>query len=336
MSLKKLMIVLSLLVLTALGISIVGAQDATPQSPMTAERRGIRAVIDAVVEETGLEAREIMQQVAQGSTLAEIIEANGGDVQSVIDQTVTVLTDEINQAVTDGKLTQERADRLLSNVQDLVTRAINGELFPNRLDNGPIRRASQTILVRAAAEETGLRPAQILEQLAQGQTLGEVITANNGSVDNVVNAAVTAATEQINAAVASGRLGQEQADELISSLPDLYTAAVNGEWRQRAAQVAVSLAVVRFAAEQTGLEPREIIQQIHDGKSLADVLTEHGIDVNTFIDAAVGQAQERLNTAVQNGRLTQEQADQRLEEFRARLTERINQAGAPAAEATPA
>ncbi len=331
MNLKKFVVITGLIALIVFGFSVASAQE-----PTRIQRQGIRAVIDIIATETGLESREIILQLQEGLTLGEIIENNGGDVQSVIDQSVASLTEAINTAITEGRITRERADRLLTNLPDVVTRSMNGELFPNRLDTGPLGRASERILLRATSTETGLRPAQILQQMAQGSTLAEIITSNGGNVENVVNDAVTTATEQINAAVMAERLGQEQADELITALPDLYMQAVNGEFERRAAEVAVGMAVVRQAAEQTGLEPREIIQQIREGKSLADVLTENGGDVTAFIDGVVAGVEERLNRALENGRLTQEQVDERLATFRERLTERINQPGTPAVEATPA
>ena len=109
-----------------------------------------------------------------------------------------------------------------------------------------VRRQSGQILVQATADAAGFRPPQIVAQLAQGKTLSDIITANGGSVDTVVNNAVATATEQINTAVSDNRLTQVQADELISALPTLFTEAVNGDFRQKAAQVVVGAAVIRW------------------------------------------------------------------------------------------
>jgi hypothetical protein len=331
---KKLLTVIGLVGILLLGLSAVGAQDATatpqPESPGL---RAARIVGDIIVQETGLSLREIQQQVQQGQTLAEIIEANGGDVQSVIDQSVMQLTDAINQAVKNGTITQTRADALLLHLQDVVTRAVNGELFPNRLDRGAVRRQADQILLRASADATGLRIPQILEKLAQGSTLADVITTNGATVDSVVNAAVVAATEQINAAVKDNRLTQGQADTLISALPTFYTNAVNGHLGQQAVRLALGAAVIRLAAQQTGLKPADIRQELRSGKTLAAILTEHGVDTQAFIDSAVAQVQARLNQAVANHHITQARADAMVETFRNRLTERINQNLTPEATA---
>jgi uncharacterized protein (DUF433 family) len=332
---QKIILIVALLGLLALGVNAVGAQDTSAQPGQRRQPGPIRAVINVVADETGLEPRNILGQLRDGLTLADIITANGGDVDQVIADSVSKLTDEITQAVSNGRLTQDRADHLLSNLQDVVTHGINGELFPNRLDRGAVRGASERILVQAVADATGLRAPQVLQQVRDGSTLADIITANGGDVDTVVNNAVATATEQINAAVADGRLGQEQADQLIANLPDLYNAAVTGQFRQNQMAQRVGRGVLALAADQTGMKTQEIVQELRSGKSLADILAEHDVDVNAFIDSAVTQAQERIDKAVSNGRITQDQADQMLQTFRERLSERINQDGLMNTEATP-
>jgi uncharacterized protein (DUF433 family) len=314
--------------LLVLAVGVVGAQDATPEpsAALAGEPGPIRVVLNIVADETGLTPRDILAQMRDGLTLVDIITANSGDVDQVIVDAIAKLTDQINQAVADGKMTQERADHLLSNLQDVVTRGINGELFPNRFDRGAIRGASERILVQAVADATGLRPPQVLQQVRAGLTLAEIITANGGDIGTVVNNAVADATDQINAFVADGRLGQEQAD--------LYTVAVNGQLRQGGLRQHIGREVLALAGDQIGMTVQDIVQELRSGKSLGDVLTEHNVDVNAFIEGAVAQVLERLDKAVSNGRITQEQADQMLQTFRDHLTERINQVGSATPEAT--
>jgi hypothetical protein len=81
--------------------------------------------------------------------------------------------------------------------------------------------------------------------------------------------------------------------------------------------------VMWLASEETGVPVRDLIAEIRSGKSLGTVLTEHGVDSAAFVDTVAAQLQERLDRAVSMGRLTQEQADERLSQFRERLTERL-------------
>jgi hypothetical protein len=322
MNIRKIVVATILAGTMALGAGIVGAQDERP--PQRPGRGTIRALVQIVAEETGLEHQEIAAQVRAGTSLADIITANGGDVDEVIDAAVSAATERINAAVADGTISEERAEQMLANLEDVVTRAVNGDLLPNRLDGrgiGAQLRAAHT-LVEATAAETGLDNRDIIQQLHSGSTLADIINASGGSVENVVNRAVADATEQINAAVAESRLTQEQADEWIASLETVFTDAVNGEFPARVGRPIQHLAargLVRQVAEATGLEIGEVVEQFRAGSTLAEVLTAGGVDVDTFTQDVLSRASERLSQAVANGRITQEQADEMI----ARLTERL-------------
>lgn len=55
------------------------------------------------------------------------------------------------------------------------------------------------------------------------------------------------------------------------------------------------------------------VQEMHDklaaGMTFEQVLTEAGVDVDTFKAELIADVTARMNTAVENGRITQEQAD---------------------------
>jgi hypothetical protein len=71
------------------------------------------------------------------------------------------------------------------------------------------------------------------------------------------------------------------------------------------------------AAEALGLTPEELFAELHAGKSLDEIAEAKGVDVQTVHDAmnvARDEARKQaIQQAVEDGRLTQEQADQMLE-----------------------
>ena len=72
--------------------------------------------------------------------------------------------------------------------------------------------------------------------------------------------------------------------------------------------------------------PTRLRDLLQDGQSLADVATAQGVDVQTVIDTLVNAAKEHLDEAVTNGRITQEEADAKLVDLTARITEMVNTA----------
>ncbi len=77
-------------------------------------------------------------------------------------------------------------------------------------------------------------------------------------------------------------------------------------------------------AETLGLEVEAVREALRAGSTIAELAEQQGVDVQVVIDAMVAEAAEHLATAVENGRLTQEQADERLEEVTERITDRID------------
>jgi hypothetical protein len=80
------------------------------------------------------------------------------------------------------------------------------------------------------------------------------------------------------------------------------------------------------AATALGMTEDELRTALEaDGTTLADVAEEKGVDVGTLVDALVSAGQERIAAAVEDGRLTQEEADERLADLEERVTERVNE-----------
>jgi hypothetical protein len=184
--------------------------------------------------------------------------------------------------------------------------------------NGPSGRPGRGmdergLLIEIVAEETGLTPAEVLAQVREGNTLADVITANGGSVDAVVEAAVTAMTENLSTRV---------------------TDLLDREWNVRDFTPGPDRAPVRnllsAVSEATGLDASEIRDQVQAGSSLADILAASNVDVAAFVDGLLADAQTRLADAVESGRITQEEADTRLENLSTRITDFINRTVEPA------
>jgi len=76
---------------------------------------------------------------------------------------------------------------------------------------------------------------------------------------------------------------------------------------------------LEIAAEALGVTESELLSALEDGQSIADVAGEQGVDVQEVVDALVAAATERLDQAVEDGRVDEDRA----EEIKAALPERI-------------
>lgn len=77
-------------------------------------------------------------------------------------------------------------------------------------------------------------------------------------------------------------------------------------------------------AELLGIDAVELRAALRDGQSIADLAEANGVDVQTVIDALVDEAEGHLDLAVEDGRLTEAEADERLADITERITDRVN------------
>jgi len=87
-----------------------------------------RVMLGVVSEATGLDQQEIMAQVREGETLAEIAEATGADLDEILAQGVAAESERVNQAVSDETLEQRDADDMLVDLEARVKEALEQPL----------------------------------------------------------------------------------------------------------------------------------------------------------------------------------------------------------------
>jgi predicted XRE-type DNA-binding protein len=340
---------LALIVTLVTGLFLnVGAANAQG-NPGRGGRGGVAvmgAVLQATVKETGLSRMEIMQQWAQGKTLTQVITDAGKSVDAVKTAAKTQLTEAINKAVTNGRITQQEANTRLAEIDAAIdtvlttTMAEAGRKVGQRLTEVGIVAA----VFQATREATGLTPDLLLEQLqAEGATFASVITANGATVEAVKTAAKTTITERVAQMVSNGRLSQTQADELLNNLDTSLDTAINGGLPEgftnrrggrggnnnrvtMLLDARTSAVLIRETATLTGLTQRDILQEVRNGKTLAQIATEKNVEASAIVTAAVADITTQVNQWVTSGRLTQAQADEYLAGLEAKLTEQMNSA----------
>lgn len=78
------------------------------------------------------------------------------------------------------------------------------------------------------------------------------------------------------------------------------------------------------AAAAIGIDEVDLRAALDAGDSIADVAEANGVDVDLVIAAMVDAKADRIGEKVTEGRITQEEADDKLAELDARITDRVN------------
>jgi polyhydroxyalkanoate synthesis regulator phasin len=162
-----------------------------------------------------------------------------------------------------------------------------------------------------------MRKKLIIAATAGVLTVGGLAVTVPALADEGTGSAVERVTDALSGLVSDGSITQEQADEVATTL-DEAGIGHGGPGHGGGPDLA-------SAATALGMSEDELRTALEtDGTTLADVAEEQGIEVGALVDALVTAGEERIAAAVEDGRLTQEQADERLADLEERITERVN------------
>jgi hypothetical protein len=134
-----------------------------------------------------------------------------------------------------------------------------------------------------------------------------------------------ALADRVDAAVAAGRLTQDEATALKARIQS-DDFPLFGGLHQRGGHVGW-LGSLDAAADYLGVTEAQIRADLESGKSLAQIARDRSKSVDGLVAALVGAARERLDAAVSAGRLTRAQADEMLGGLQNRITELVNATG---------
>ena len=204
--------------------------------------RGPRRGGGDLAEFLGIEPEALREQLQAGATPGEIAAANGSSAQALIDYLLSEAQTHINDAVTNGDLTQVQADERLAQVTERVTTFVNEGPQQGEGRQGRHHRGHRVL--GAAAEAIGIEPQVLVAGIQAGSTVADVAAANGSSGQAVNDALVAGVSEHIDAAVAAGDMTAEegaaklaQASERINTFvfdtPELPQRGERGERGQR-------------------------------------------------------------------------------------------------------
>ncbi len=148
------------------------------------------------------------------------------------------------------------------------------------------------------------------------------------SVDDLRQAFKDAAIETIDELVAEGKLDPDKAEAIKKRIQEgegLFPFGLfgrkHGHWFE---YPRIVFGVLDSAADAIGVSRGELVDELRDGKSLAEVAQEHGVSADDLKSALLQDVREKLDQAVADGDLTQERADAIYAKFEERIDDLVN------------
>jgi hypothetical protein len=101
------------------------SQDGQHQSRVARRHHVAKAAIKDAAGVIGIAPKDLAAALKSGQSVADVATAHGVNPQTVIDKLVADASARLDKAVTEGKLTQERADKAKAALPDRVTKLVN-------------------------------------------------------------------------------------------------------------------------------------------------------------------------------------------------------------------
>ena len=142
--------------------------------------------------------------------------------------------------------------------------------------------------------------------------------------DALQSALKAAALDRVDAALAAGRITADQASRLKQRIQNGPGAGLGQEGMGGLRGRLGLRQIVKAASDYLDLKPVEILQQLRQGKSLADIAQAQGKTVDGLETAILTPIKARLDKAVANNRISSEQEQQLLDKLKTRLDTLVN------------
>lgn len=193
--------------------------------------RGFGAKAEVLEDILGLSAEEIRDAFSEGSSLADMAEAQGIAVDDLTAAMVAAATERIDEAVAEGKIDADQAEEHKAGLEDRVaemvtrTRPEDGGHHRGHRGRGDFLRGGLDTI-----EDTlGLSAEEIRDGMAEGKTLADMADEQGVSVDDLADAMVAAATERLDEAVADGKIDEDRAAQVTEQLEERIDQAIEAE-----------------------------------------------------------------------------------------------------------
>lgn len=183
---------------------------------------------------------------------------------------------------------------------------------------------------RVLLKDIGVTRDEVQEAAAAGLTNAQMIDQYGDKSSAQAKADALAALEtRLAEAVANGKITQEQADTILSDAPariDEFLAAPASDLGQGMKRGFGGIAhnVLATVAGVLGTDEETLKTQLQEGSTIADIA---GDQTQAVIDALVAEANARIDAALADGKITQEQADQMKANAVERITTFVNEGG---------
>ena len=197
---------------------------------------------------------------------------------------------------------------------------------PNRGERGEkLGRITVEQLIKAS----GLDKELVLQAMKDGKSLREIFAANGVDTQAVVQTVLGQLEARLKMAVQEGKLTEEQAQKILAAareaLPKIldHHGTPGGDGGNPGSEHRLGKASLSVAADAIGISAQDLLQELRNGKTIAQVALAHNVPVQHVIDAMVAAANTAIDKAAAEGKIKPENVAKAKEKALAAITKLV-------------
>jgi|688.fasta_scaffold116154_5 hypothetical protein len=163
---------------------------------------------------------DLQSALQSGKTVAALATEKGVALQTIVDALIAEQKTLLQQAVTEGRLTQAQADARLAALQSELPTRLSTAFTPGMRGDGRgmLGRFGLGASLTTVATTLGVSESDLLTALQAGKSVADVAAEKNVDLATVSAAIVVEQNTKLQQAVSAGQLTQAQADQQLALL----------------------------------------------------------------------------------------------------------------------
>ncbi len=176
------------------------------------------------------------------------------------------------------------------------------------------------------AAALGVDTETLRSEFAAGKSIADIAAEKEIPIETVVAALVADLEEHLNEHVANGSLTEDEVAEKLASAEDRISEKVNEvpPTRDRNSGPRRGGKLPAAVLEMLGIDGPTLREAFSEGKSVADIAEENGVEIGDIVGALVDERAAHFAEYVADGSLTEDEAAEKLEAMEAKITARLN------------
>ncbi|MEM7532839.1 MAG: hypothetical protein AAF639_11730 [Chloroflexota bacterium] len=266
----------------------------------------------------GIEPDTLWNELDAGKTVADIAQANGVEVQAVVDAAITAENAMIDQEVAAGFITEEESQEWRAEVNEFVNASVNMTLdeldaqFMDEWDEEGFEDYDDSMA--SIATLIGVDEETLWNELDAGKSVAEVAQANGVDPQTIIDALVAEEQAFIDELVADGEITAEEATEWSAEMAEMVAFDVNSSY---AAPFVV-------AAQAIGIDQETLWNELDAGKTVAEIAQANGVEVQAVVDAAIAAENAMIDQELAAGFITEAEAQEWRDEVNTFVNDAVN------------